>query len=278
MAGVSVRRACAKLGMTRQNYYARRRERERRQVDGDLIAQLVRRERMLQPRLGVRKLMHRLKGELARAGIRLGRDRLFEELRQRDLLLKPVRAQYPRTTQSYHNLPVFTNRLKGLEIQKPHEAWVSDLTYLRTREGFLYLALITDRYSRKVVGAHLGDSLEAMGCVAALETAVAQLPAWARPIHHSDQGSQYCCHEYVRRLDRYGIVISMTERNHCAENALAERVNGILKQEYGLGLELATKADARRAVDQSIWLYNTQRPHTALGYRTPEEVHQSVLN
>jgi putative transposase len=264
--------------MTRQNYYSRRRQRQRRQVDGELVAQLVRRERRQQPRLGVRKLQHRLKSELAKAGVRLGRDRLFEELRQRDLLLKPVRAEYPRTTQSYHHLPVFGNRLRGLEVKKPHEAWVSDLTYLRTREGFLYLALITDRYSRKVVGAHVGDTLEAMGCVRALEAAVAQLPAGSKPIHHSDQGSQYCCHEYVRRLEAHGIGISMTESDHCAENALAERMNGIFKQEYGLGLEFATKADARRAVPQSIWLYNTQRPHTALGYRTPEEVHQSALN
>lgn len=264
--------------MTRQNYYARREQRERRRVDGELVAQLVRRERAHQPRLGVRKLQHRLRAELAKAGVRLGRDRLFEELRERDLLLKPVRAEYPRTTQSYHNLPVFENRLKGLDIQGPHEAWVSDLTYLRTREGFLYLALITDRYSRKVVGAHVGDTLEAVGCVKALEAAVAQLPAGAKPIHHSDQGSQYCCHEYVRRLEAHGIGISMTESDHCAENALAERMNGIFKQEYGLGLEFATKADARRAVPQSIWLYNTQRPHTALGYRTPEEVHRSAFN
>jgi transposase InsO family protein len=264
--------------MSRQNYYSRRRQRERRQVDGELVAALVRRERQQQPRLGVRKLHHRLKAEWAEAGVRLGRDRLFEELRQRDLLLKPVRAEYPRTTQSYHNLPVFRNRLKGLEVQRPHEAWVSDLTYLRTRQGFLYLALITDRYSRKVVGAHVGDTLEAVGCVRALEEAMAQLPTGAKPIHHSDQGSQYCCHEYVGRLEAHGIGISMTETNHCAENALAERMNGILKQEYRLGLEFATKADARRAVAQSIRLYNTQRPHRALGNRTPEEVHQSALN
>lgn len=264
--------------MTRQNYYARRKQRERRQVDVELVAQLVRRERAQQPRLGVRKMLHRLKGQLAKAGVRLGRDRLFEELRERDLLLKPVRAEYPRTTQSYHNLPVFENRLKGLDIQGPHEAWVSDVTYLRTREGFLYLALITDRYSRKVVGAHVGDTLESVGCVKALEAAIAQLPAGAKPIHHSDQGSQYCCHEYVRRLEAHGIGISMTQSDHCAENALAERLNGIFKQEYGLGLEFATKADARRAVPQSIWLYNTQRPHTALGYRTPEEVHRSAFN
>jgi transposase InsO family protein len=264
--------------MTRQNYYARRQHRERCQVDGELVAALVRRERGQQPRLGVRKLHHRLRAELAKAGVQIGRDRLFEELRQRDLLLKPVRAEYPRTTQSYHNLPVFVNRLKELDIQGPHEVWVSDLTYLRTREGFLYLALITDRYSRKIVGAHVGDTLEVVGCVRALEAALAQLPAGAKPIHHSDQGSQYCCHEYVERLKAYGIDISMTESNHCAENALAERMNGILKQEYGLDREFATKADARRAVPQSIRLYNTQRPHTALGYRTPEEVHQSALN
>jgi len=264
--------------MSRQNYYARRRQRQRRRVDGELVAGLVRRERTQQPRLGTRKLHYLLKAELARAGVSLGRDRFFEELRQRDLLLPPVRAEYPTTTQSYHNLPVFGNRLKELEVKGPHEAWVSDLTYLRTREGYLYLALITDRYSRKVVGAHVGETLEALGCVEALKAAVAQLPAGAKPIHHSDRGSQYCCHEYVGRLKAHGIGISMTESNHCAENALAERMNGILKQEYGLGMEFATKADARRAVPQGIWLYNTRRPHRALGYRTPEEMHQSELN
>ena len=105
-----------------------------------------------------------------------------------------------------------------------------------------------------------------------------QLPAAAKPTHHSDRGTQYCCHEYVNRLQDHGLGISMTESNHCAENALAERMNGILKQEYGLGAEFATKADARRAVQQGIWLYNTKRPHSALGYRMPEEVHQSALN
>ena len=140
------------------------------------------------------------------------------------------------------------------------------------------MALITDKYSRKIVGWHAGDTLEAVGCVRALEGALRQLPAHSKPIHHSDQGSQYCCHEYVNRLQENGLEISMTETNHCAENALAERINGILKQEYGLGAEFASKADARQAVNQGVWLYNTKRPHTALGYRVPEEVHQSGLN
>jgi putative transposase len=264
--------------MSRQNYYARRRQRRRRAVDGELVAGLVKRERRQQPRLGTRKLHHLLQSELREAGVRLGRDRLFAELRQRDLLLRPVRATNPRTTQSYHNLPIFRNLIKGQPVERPHQVWVSDLTYLRTQEGYLYLALITDLYSRKIVGAHAGDSLEAVGCVRALEVALQQLPRGTQPIHHSDQGAQYCSHEYVNRLQQHGLGISMTESNHCAENALAERMNGILKQEYGLGMEFSTKAEARRAVDQGIWLYNTKRPHTALNYRMPEEVHQSVLN
>ena len=264
--------------MTRQNYYARRRQRQRRQVDGELVAGLVKRERQLQPRLGTRKLHHLLKSELKEAGVRIGRDRLFEELRKRDLLLAALPAQYPHTTQSYHNLPVFRNLVKDMVVEQPNQVWVSDLSYLRTQEGYLYLALITDKHSRKIVGAHAGDNLEAVGCVQALEHALKQLPVGARPIHHSDQGSQYCSHAYVKRLQAGGLGISMTESNHCAENALAERMNGILKQEYGLGLEFTTKADARRAVTQGIWLYNTKRPHTALGYRVPQEVHQGAGN
>lgn len=264
--------------MSRQNYYARRRQRQRRRVEGDLVAGLVKRERRQQPRLGVRKLYHLLKRELQEAGACLGRDRMFEELRKRDLLLQPKPAQFPRTTQSYHNLPVFRNLMKQTVVERPHQLWVSDLTYLRTQEGYLYLALITDVYSRKIVGSHAGDNLEAVGCVRALEEALKQLPAAAKPIHHSDQGTQYCCHEYVNRLQDHGLGISMTESNHCAENALAERMNGILKQEYGLGAEFATKADARRAVQQGIRLYNTKRPHSALDYRLPEQVHQSALN
>jgi putative transposase len=264
--------------MSRQNYYARRRQRQRRQVDEDLVAGLVGRERQLQPRLGGRKVHHRIQSELAQAGVQIGRDRFFEVLRAKDLLLAPQPAQYPRTTQSYHNLPCFRNQIKETVLERPNQVWVSDLTYLRTLEGYLYLALITDKFSRKIVGYHVGDTLEAVGCVRALERALFDLPAEARPIHHSDQGSQYCCHQYVKRLQERGLGISMTESHHCAENALAERMNGILKQEYGLGVEVGSKADARRAVDQGVWLYNTQRPHTALDYRTPAQVHEAGLN
>ena len=271
--GVSVVAVCRRLRMSRQNFYFRRKERERREVDEGLVVALVQRERQLQTRLGTRKLWGMLQKDLAAAGVTIGRDRLFEVLRQRELLVPPRSAEFPRTTNSHHYLPVFTNRIKDLEVKRPNEVWVGDITYLRTEAGFLYLALLTDKASRKIVGYHCGDSLESEGCLRALEKALGDLPEGARPIHHSDRGSQYCCHRYVDRLQKRGLGISMTEVDHCAENALAERMNGILKSEYGLGREFRTKADAHLAVDQAVHLYNTRWPHTALKFRVPAEVH-----
>ena len=259
--------------MTTANYYARRKARRRRQVEEELVVELVRAERQMQPRLGARKLRVLIQGSLQATGVPVGRDRLFEILRAAGLLVAPLPAQYPCTTDSYHYLPVFTNQVKDRVLSQPNEVWVSDLTYVRTEENFVYLALVTDKYSRKIVGYHCGDTLEAVGCLQALEMALQGLPAGARPIHHSDRGSQYCCHEYVRRLAARSLGISMTEQDHCAENALAERMNGILKSEYGLGGELKTKAQARQAVAQAVNLYNNRRPHSALGYRFPEAVH-----
>jgi putative transposase len=270
---VNVTAVCLAVGMSRQNYYARRQQRRRRQIDGDLVVRLVVAERQQQPRIGTRKLHFLFKGPLQEAGVKVGRDRMFEVLRERDLLVERKPPEYPRTTNSYHCLPVFINRIKDLEVKKPNEVWVVDLTYLRTEEGFLYLALLTDKKSRKIVGYHCGDTLEAEGCIQALDMALRDLPPGVQPIHHSDQGTQYCCHAYVKRLLERGLSISMTERNHCAENALAERMNGILKSEYSLGGQFQSKQGARLAVHQAVHLYNTRRPHTALKYRVPAEVH-----
>ena len=271
-AGVHVGGLCARVGMSRQNYYAARRLRQRRQVDEELIVELVRQERRQQPRLGGRKLLYLLQAELREADVNVGRDRFFELLAERDLLVvrKPGA---PHTTNSRHSLPVFHNLLAGLTLHAPNEAWVSDLTYIRTDEGFLYAALITDAFSRKIVGAHIGDNLEAEGCVLALEQALGELPQGKQPIHHSDRGCQYCCHEYVERLQARGLGISMTERQHCYENALAERVNGILKQEYEMDSTFRTKAQAKAAFAQAVWLYNHRRPHLRLNYRCPADVH-----
>ena len=271
-AGIGVRALCDRVGMSRQNYYAARCLRQRRQVDEDMIVELVKRERRMQPRLGGRKLLHLLSADLAEAGVDVGRDRFFEVLAEADLLVAP-KPGMPRTTNSRHSLPVFENLLAGRALRAPNEAWVSDLTYIRTEEGFLYAALITDAYSRKIVGAHIGDSLEAEGCLRALEQALQELPRGKRPIHHSDRGCQYCCHEYVERLQARGLSISMTQIMHCYENAQAERVNGILKQEYEMDRTFRTKAQAKTAFDQAVWLYNYRRPHLRLNYRFPADVH-----
>jgi transposase InsO family protein len=270
--GIRISQLCDYVEMSRQNYYAARRLRQRREVDEALVVELVRRERQMQPRIGGRKLLHLLRADLEEAKVSIGRDRFFEVLAENDLLVvrKPGR---PRTTNSRHSLPVFRNLLEGRMLSAPNEAWVSDLTYIRTDEGFLYAALITDAYSRKIVGAHIGDSLEAEGCLAALEQALSDLPEAQHPIHHSDRGCQYCCHAYVERLQDRGLAISMTEIMHCYENAMAERVNGILKQEYEMDRTFRTKAQARKAFEQAVWLYNHRRPHLSLGYRFPADVH-----
>jgi len=258
--------------MSRQNYYAARQLRQRRQIDEALILELVRRERRMQPRLGGRKLLYLIAPDLAETGVSVGRDRFFDLLAEYDLLVVP-KPGAPHTTNSRHCLPVFHNLLAGMVLQVPNEVWVSDLTYIRTDEGFLYAALITDAYSRKIVGFHIGDSLEAEGCLRALDQALSELPAGKRPIHHSDRGCQYCCHEYVERLQARGLGISMTEVMHCYENALAERVNGILKQEYEMDRQFRTKVQAKAAFEQAVWLYNHRRPHTRLSYRFPADVH-----
>jgi len=264
--------------MTPQNYYARRSVRSRHEVDLGLLLALVKAERREQPRLGVRKLYHLIAPELKAAGVKLGRDRLFEELRKVDLLVAPKPSERPKTTQVDPNLPIFRNLSKRFRATGPNQVWVADITYVRTREGFMYLGLITDRWSRKIVGYHLGETLEAEHVLKALAMALKGRKGLERPIHHSDRGCQYACHAYVGAVQKAGLVMSMTEQNHCAENALAERVNGILKQEYWLDANFETPRHAREATAHGIRMYNTRRPHTALKLATPEQMHSNASN
>ena len=269
---MSVAAMCKHVGMSRQNYYKARKIRQRREVDEGLVKQLVQAERAVQPRLGGLKLHRMLREELAGEGVCLGRDRFFEVLKRQGLLLEPL-PKAPRTTNSSHSLPVFTNEIRDLELTGPNEVWICDITYIRTEEDFAYLSLISDKYSRKVVGYHLAPSLDAADTAKALEMALGQLPENTFPVHHSDRGSQYCSHEYVSQLQSHGLTVSMTEVDHCAENAQAERVNGILKQEYFLRHTFRTHRQARQAVDEAVRLYNTRRPHRSLKLQTPEQVH-----
>jgi len=266
---------CELAKMTPQNYYARRSVKRRREVDRQLMLELVRIQREQQPRLGVRKLYYLIKVELKAAGVKMGRDRLFEELGKAELLVERKHSGWPRTTQFDPNLPVFKNLIKGWQVSRRNQVWVADLTYIRTREAFMYLGLITDKWSRKIVGFHLGETLETATALKALAMALKGLKQNERPIHHSDRGSQYASHAYVNRVRQAGLTMSMTENNHSAENALAERVNGILKQEYWLDGNFPTKPEATRATMEGVNLYNNRRPHTALGFKTPGMVHDT---
>lgn len=258
--------------MSRQNYYKVRTTRGRKAVDEELVVEMIKRERRQQPRLGVRKLHSILRGELEEAGVSIGRDRMYEIAGRNDLLVKPL-PKAPKTTNSRHSLPVFRNLVEGVTTTGSNQILVSDLTYIRTSEGYEYLKLIMDKHSRKIVGYHCDEDLTVAGCLKALDQALKQLPEGSNVIHHSDRGCQYCSHEYVKRLTESGVAVSMTEYNHCAENSNAERLNGILKQEYGLRNEFRTRAQVRAAVRQAVWLYNNRRPHMSLDMQIPSEVH-----
>lgn len=258
--------------MTRQNYYKTHNRRQRQLIDESFILELVRQERCVQPFLGGRKLFHMLRDEFHSAGVLLGRDRFFALLGRYGLLIER-RSACPRTTYSNHSFRVFKNLLKDITLTGPNQAFVSDITYLRTDEGFMYLALVMDAYSRAIVGYDCSDSLESQGALRALSMALRKLPAGSDAIHHSDRGCQYCSGAYVGKLERKGLRVSMTEANHCYENGQAERLNGILKQEYGLGGRFLRKCDALRSVSEAVKLYNYRRPHQSLGYRCPMEVH-----
>jgi transposase InsO family protein len=272
VAGVTLKILCRCAGMSRQNYYKQRRVRQRRRVDESLVVALVKRERCVQAKIGGRKLWKVIKPELVDAEVSMGRDRFFKLLGRHDLLIRSKKRS-AKTTNSWHGFGVYPNLAKTMKLTGAHQLLVSDITYIRTRGGFMFLSLVMDSFSRAIVGYNTSAGLEMSGALAALKMAQKQLLQGATPTHHSDRGSQYCCGEYVQQLKDWQMPISMTEQNHCYENAKAERLNGILKQEYGLGEEFADQSMVRLCVDQAVQLYNHRRLHTSLGYQTPMSVH-----
>jgi transposase InsO family protein len=232
------------------------------------VVRKVREIRYREPRVGVRKLFHRLR----RDGIEIGRDKLFDILRDEHLLIQK-RKSYVRTTQSNHWMKKYRNKVKDLVVAGPEQVYVSDITYIATREGFCYLSLITDRYSRRIMGWNVSQSLSIEGSMEALTMALRGTKKTKGLIHHSDRGIQYCSKAYVEVLKKHEAEISMTEENHVYENALAERVNGILKDEFLLGEVIRSYEDAKQQVAEAIETYNTVRLHMAIGYVTPAEKH-----
>ena len=237
-----------------------------------MIHQIVLKIRQRQPRVGGRKLYCHVNQELSPRGIHVGRDRLFKLLRQWGLLVRRKR-NYKKTTNSRHLFKKYPNLLKEQPGQRPNEVLVSDITYVGTSENYGYLFLITDKVSRKIVGHEFSRGLGIEGALLALKMALEQSPVGSPLIHHSDRGLQYRSHDYVQCLDQNGARVSMTEDNHVYENALAERVNGILKNELLGRTNHLPFAVVKRLIQEAIDIYNNERLHMNLGYQTPAAVH-----
>jgi putative transposase len=270
---IGVDALCRSAGMSRANYYKVRHARKRQEIDQSLILDLVAGVRAVHPKMGARKLLGRLRTDLTDAGVSIGRDRFFALLGSHELLIER-KARTVRTTWSGHGLRHWPNTAKTLDLTGPNQLWVADITYLRLVKGFAFLALVMDAWSRAIVGYDCSDSLEMQGAVRALSMAIRSMPAGVSPVHHSDRGCQYCAHAYIDLLQSSGLGISMTDGNHCYENAQAERLNGILKQEYGLGVVLLDSTLAKTMSVQAVNLYNDDGPHGAIGNRVPMELHR----
>jgi transposase InsO family protein len=257
---------------SRAAYYKQMSVKARESIQASILRELVLEQRQEMPRLGGRKLYHQIRSSIQDHQLKIGRDRLFEWLRENDLLVRPKR-RYAKTTNSSHRFRVHENLLIKEKVERPDQAWVCDITYLRLTNGFCYLALITDVYSRKIIGHHVNDILELKGCMKAFEMACSERKQLQGTIHHSDRGIQYCSNTYVNLLRHKEILISMAEAGNCYENAIAERVNGILKNEFNLDAVFKSIDQAKQASDQAIRTYNEKRPHMSIGMKKPIELY-----
>ena len=273
---VSVGRRCRLFGASRQAFYHRQHCVQRVRGHSLLVLDLVLALRREIPGLGTRKLHLLLQQPLAASGIKIGRDKLHQLLHTHDLILRQKRS-IPKTTNSAHSLRKYPNLVVDMILTAPQQAWVCDITYLCIGLGFGYLSLLTDAYSKLIVGYYLHPLLTVEGSLKALEMALqSEQPFPASLIYHSDRGSQYCSFAYIQRLRQAGITISMTQRGDLYENAVAERVNGILKTDFRLNRVFTSFNEAARAVEQSMRNYNHLRPHMSSGYLTPAAAHAST--
>lgn len=227
------------------------------------------------PRIGTRKLYYLLHDQLDEAGIKLGRDGLFAYLKRESMLIRP-KKRYTKTTNSKHWLTKHSNKMEGQQVERPEQYFVSDITYVKSRERTHYLSLVTDAYSRKIMGYELSDDMSAENVVKALKMALSSRDTEKELIHHSDRGLQYCSSVYQEELKRNRVIPSMTDGYDCYQNALAERMNGILKQEF-LFQKCNTGKELRKLISQSIEIYNNDRPHMSLEYLTPNLVHKQKV-
>ncbi len=252
--------------------YKKEKREQQELIETLIIVDAVKKIREEQPHIGVRKLQVLLKPVLQKQGIKIGRDGLFDLLREFGLLVKLKRYKH-YTTQSKHQFYKYPNQIKDIMITASNQLWVSDITYIETGSRYNYLFLITDAWSKKIVGYNLSSSYSAQGAIQALKMAFNNNRISEGLIHHSDRGIQYCSKEYTLLLKKKKVVISMTENSDPYENAIAERVNGILKTEL-LQVKYDNEQQASKAIQKAVTIYNTKRPHLSIGLLTPETAHR----
>lgn len=270
----SIEKFCSLFGKSRQAYSQFRNRTCKLRLSEEIILEIVMEIRELMPRIGVRKL-HRMINDMLPPELRIGRDALFDLMRIHDLLIGQ-RVRRVRTTCSDHWMRKYPNIIKDIRPSRPNQIWVADITYVKTDNGRVYLHLVTDAYSKMIVGWCVGATLEAKYTVAALKMALRDNKNKLKGlIHHSDRGCQYCCEKYVKLLQDNGIRISMCESGDPKENAVAERVNGILKMEWPNHERFSDLGEVKRMVEHVVNIYNNNRPHLSLDYMTPKYVHDN---
>lgn len=271
----SIDNLCLVFGYTRQAWYNHLKRSERQVFQEHIVLQKIREIREELPKTGCIKLYKVLNnGFLQALGIAMGRDAVFDLVRENGMLVKS-KKRYVRTTDSFHRYRVHQDLVQRRHAQWAEEIWVSDITYITTLAGFAYLSLVTDAYSRKIVGYYLSVDLKASGCIKALNQAIqTRLYPDQVLIHHSDRGTQYCCDEYISRLREKQILVSMTQTGSPYDNAIAERVNGILKTEFDLYKTFRSHSHASSEIDHAIYKYNNLRLHASCNYQTPENTHK----
>lgn len=273
--GISLANLCSWFGVTRQAYYQNKKRVLKDLIEQEILLDKIGYIRKDHKRLGGRKLFYKLEDFMDEHNIKMGRDAFFDFLRAHNLLIKQ-RKRYNVTTDSNHWMRKYPNLIKDTEPIGPNHVWVSDITYWKTKGGHYYISFITDAYSRKIVGYQVAATMEAVESVTALKMAIKTLnPEVTGLVHHSDRGSQYCSSGYVKILKNKGIKISMTENGDPLENAIAERVNGIVKGEYLFDYQIKSLSKAKEVLKSVVKLYNEDRPHSSIGNATPSEVHDS---
>jgi putative transposase len=272
-SSIGMQRLCRLFGKSRQAAYDHAWRSSNSQMQEALIIDLVKQTRSILPKTGTIKLHIMTREQLRLHGITIGRDSFYRLLRKYELLIKRTK-KYVRTTDSDHHYRRWPDLTSDTPLTAAEQLWVSDITYLRISSGFIYLSLITDAYSHKIVGYHLSQHLKASSCLIALDKAIAARTDTDQPlIHHSDRGIQYCCDLYVTRLLQNDISISMTQSGSPYDNAVAERVNGILKAELGLDRTFASYSQAVGVTHKAIDAYNRIRLHMSCANLTPQEAH-----